>query len=329
MTTPTAPAAGVHLPWARVPEAVQAWAARLGGGPPAIGARPVRRLLSGRHQHPRVAGPDAFFVKAVGAELNPDSPVLHRREIRISTALPSQPTLSHGSATRYDDGDWVALAFDVVDGRPPRHPWDAGELDVVLTALSAMHDELTPSPVPALEPLADTRTQPVRRLGGVGGTPDGATGSAAVGDHAPAAPGRARVGVARRLRRLDAGPWRRAGRQRPGGGRTGSCSSTGRTVRWATRPSTSSPGPPRWSWRAARPPKNCWPVTNLPGAPIPKSSPCSCAPSPVSSSNTPCALHPPGCRPPAVPGRPGRGGPGLAAPPHRLVTTGAPPGRSR
>jgi hypothetical protein len=155
VTAPTAPAAGVHLPWARVPEAVQAWAARLGGGGPPSSVRDLSGGFSPGATS-TLEWPDghAFFVKAVGAELNPDSPVLHRREIRISTALPVSPRFPR-LRDSYDDGDWVALAFDVVEGRPPRHPWDAGELDTVLTALSAMHDELTPSPVPALEPLAE------------------------------------------------------------------------------------------------------------------------------------------------------------------------------
>ena len=48
----------------------------------------------------------------------------------------------------YDDGDWVALAFEAVDGRPPAHPWDDGELRAAVRALDALHDALTPSPVP-------------------------------------------------------------------------------------------------------------------------------------------------------------------------------------
>ncbi len=153
MTTPTAPAAGVHLPWARVPEAVRAWAARLGGGPPSV-VRDVSGGFSPGATSILMWSDRALFVKAVGAELNPDSPGMHRREIVISTALPVSPRFPRLRET-YDDGDWVALAFDVVDGRPPHHPWDPGELDTVLTALSAMHDDLTPSPAPALETLAD------------------------------------------------------------------------------------------------------------------------------------------------------------------------------
>ena len=90
MTSPTAPASGVHLPWARVPGAVRLWAERLGGGPPTT----VRDLPGGFSPGATsiLEWPDrAFFVKAVGTELNPDSPGLHRREAVISAALPETP----------------------------------------------------------------------------------------------------------------------------------------------------------------------------------------------------------------------------------------------
>jgi hypothetical protein len=153
VTTPTPPAAGVHLAWARVPDAVQAWAGGLGGGTPSA----VRDLSGGFSPGATsvLEWPGgAVFVKAVGSELNPDSPTMHRREAVISAGLPTSPRLPRLVAT-YDDGDWVALAFDVVDGRPPRHPWLAAELDRVAVALSALHDELTPSPAPGLESLSD------------------------------------------------------------------------------------------------------------------------------------------------------------------------------
>ncbi len=148
----TGPAAGVHLPWAHVPEAVQSWAADLAGGPPEA----VRDLSGGfspgatsiLHWRAR-----SLFVKAVGLELNPESPSMHRREVVISAALPATGPFPRLVET-FDDGDWVALAFDAVDGRPPRYPWEANEFDMVAGALAAMHAALTPSPEPAVEPLA-------------------------------------------------------------------------------------------------------------------------------------------------------------------------------
>jgi aminoglycoside phosphotransferase (APT) family kinase protein len=151
-TPPSGPAAGVHLPWAHVPHAVQAWASDLGGGPPET----VRDLSGGFSpgatsilQWPG----HALFVKAVGLELNPESPSMHRREMVISAALPASGPFPRLVET-YDDADWVALAFDAIDGRPPRHPWDTNEFDIVSGALVAMHATLTPSPAPALESLA-------------------------------------------------------------------------------------------------------------------------------------------------------------------------------
>jgi len=158
VTPPTAPAVGVHLPWARVPEPVQVWAAGVGGGTPGA----VRDLAGG-------FSPGAtavlecterdIFVKAVGAELNPDSPALHRREAVVSAALPRSRLFPRLLGT-YDDGEWVALAFEAIDGRPPRHPWEPGELAAAAEALVALHGALTPSPsatvAPAFDRLRDT-----------------------------------------------------------------------------------------------------------------------------------------------------------------------------
>lgn len=149
MTQPTGPAAGVHLPWAGVPAAVKAWAAAVGGGEPTE----VRDLHGGFSpgatawlECPR----GAVFVKAVGEELNPESPALHRREAVVSGALPPLapfPVL----LDVYDDGGWVALAFEAVEGTPPQHPWQRAELDGVVRALEAVHVALTPSPAVHLE----------------------------------------------------------------------------------------------------------------------------------------------------------------------------------
>jgi hypothetical protein len=153
VTTSTGPAAGVHLPWARVPEPVKEWAAGLGrGSPPDV----VRDLPGGFSPGATsiLEWPGrSVFVKAVGPELNPDSPGMHRREAVVSAALPRSSLLPRLVDT-YDDGAWVALAFDALDGRPPRHPWTAGEFDAVVDALCTMHDELTPSPEESLDSLA-------------------------------------------------------------------------------------------------------------------------------------------------------------------------------
>jgi hypothetical protein len=153
VTAPTGPAAGVHLPWAEVPAAVRTWAAGVGGGWPTS-----TRDLPGGFSPGATTVLDcpqrAIFVKAVGAALNAESPDFHRREAVVSAALPSGPEFPR-LLDVYDDGDWVALAFEAIDGRAPAHPWDERELASAVRALDVLHDALTPNPVPGAPFAAD------------------------------------------------------------------------------------------------------------------------------------------------------------------------------
>jgi hypothetical protein len=160
VTTPTGPAAGVHLPWADVPDAVRTWAAGVGGGAPAS-IRDVAGGFSPGATSVLDCPRGAIFVKAVGAGLNPESPDFHRREAVVSASLPVAPEFPR-LLDFYDDGDWVALAFDAIDGRPPVHPWDDGELRAAVRALDALHQRLTPNPVQGAPSAGD-------RLGGLFG----------------------------------------------------------------------------------------------------------------------------------------------------------------
>ncbi len=86
------------------------------------------------------------FVKAVSSAQNEHSPTFHRREARITAALPSHaptPTL----LGTYDDGEWIALVLTDVEGRHPATPWRADELADVRTTLDALAKTLTPPPV--------------------------------------------------------------------------------------------------------------------------------------------------------------------------------------
>jgi aminoglycoside phosphotransferase (APT) family kinase protein len=94
----------------------------------------------------RLASGERVFVKAVGSAPNPDSPAMHRREAMIAAALPaSVPTPRF--LWSYDDGDWVTLAFEDIDGRHPAVPWLPEELRRALRALDNLVTALTPSPI--------------------------------------------------------------------------------------------------------------------------------------------------------------------------------------
>ncbi len=142
------PAIGVRTPWHQLPASVRDGletglgagvvdaVTQHGGFSPGVAARV--RLADGRRA----------FVKAVSAETNAASPRMHRAEARCSAALPDTvpaPRL----LTSYDDGTWVALAFEDVDGRQPRLPWRAEEFGRVLDAVDALGRVLTPAPYDA------------------------------------------------------------------------------------------------------------------------------------------------------------------------------------
>jgi aminoglycoside phosphotransferase (APT) family kinase protein len=142
------PAQGARIPWEAVPTGVRdavesALGARItraitrpGGFSPGVAAR--LRLEDGRRA----------FVKAVGSEPNPDSSGLHRDEARVTAALPPE-TPAPKLLFAHDDGDWVALVFEDVDGEEPELPWRRADLDRVLDALTDLSVALTPAPLEA------------------------------------------------------------------------------------------------------------------------------------------------------------------------------------
>jgi aminoglycoside phosphotransferase (APT) family kinase protein len=139
---------GGRMVWHEVPDRVRdevaAWfgAAVLeeesqpGGFSPGVASRLL--LADGRR----------VFVKAVGSARNPDAPHIHRREAEVMAYLPaSAPTPR--LLQSFDDGDWVVLVIEDVEGTPPRLPWQPDELARVLTALEQMATSLTPAPAVA------------------------------------------------------------------------------------------------------------------------------------------------------------------------------------
>jgi aminoglycoside phosphotransferase (APT) family kinase protein len=143
---PTPPAAGVRIAW----EALPAWLRRViekhlgaqvvqavnqpGGFSPGVAARVL--LDDGRR----------VFVKAAGAELNPDTPALHRAEAQVLAAMPANVPVPRLLAV-FDQARWVALVLEDIDGVPPALPWRPAELERVLAALDELSVLLTPSPV--------------------------------------------------------------------------------------------------------------------------------------------------------------------------------------
>jgi aminoglycoside phosphotransferase (APT) family kinase protein len=147
------PAQGARISWESVPESVRA-AVESGLGAGAAEAVTQRGGFSpGCAARLRLEDGRSVFVKAVGSEPNPDSPGFHRIEAHVAAALPPE-TPAPKFLFSHDDGDWVALVFEDVDGHEPEMPWRGDELERVLAALTDLSTALTPAPIEA-PPLSD------------------------------------------------------------------------------------------------------------------------------------------------------------------------------
>ena len=84
------------------------------------------------------------FVKAAGLDLNPITPGIHRREAAVLRGLPDDvPTPKLLGVV--DDGDWVAIVTEWVDGRPPVLPIGPDEVGRVLGLAERLAEIRVPS----------------------------------------------------------------------------------------------------------------------------------------------------------------------------------------
>jgi aminoglycoside phosphotransferase (APT) family kinase protein len=148
------PAVGTRITWSDLPARVRgAIEDRLGS--PVVSAESQPGGFSpGTADRVVTRTGDRAFVKVVSPALNERSAEMARAELHITSALPAGapvPRLIDG----FDDGEWVVLVFEDIDGRHPRTPWEKPEIDVAVRALRELAHALTPSPVPDVPTAAD------------------------------------------------------------------------------------------------------------------------------------------------------------------------------
>lgn len=146
MTGSVAPrAAGERIELAAAPERVRAW----------IDAELTGRVVAAESQRGGMSpGPAArivlddgrrYFVKAVGSDLNRGTVRLFRHELEVLRRLPAveyRPAL----VAAYDDGEWVALVLEDVDGATPDLD-DVDQMGAARDTVRRQTSELTPDPV--------------------------------------------------------------------------------------------------------------------------------------------------------------------------------------
>jgi hypothetical protein len=135
-----------RLQWTQLPLPVRAEVERLVAGR-VTGARSCQGGFSpGLAAKLSLADGRRVFVKALDGQAWPTQAPWHRAEARVAAVLPAAvpaPRLL-GSL---DDGRWVVLAFECVDGAEPAQPWRPADLDRAVSAVAGLARAMTPSPV--------------------------------------------------------------------------------------------------------------------------------------------------------------------------------------
>ena len=95
------------------------------------------------------------FVKAVSPAQNAHTPDMHRREACVTAEMPHWAPVPRLLGC-HDDGTWVALVLQDIEGRHPTTPWRTDELRRVLTVLDEFAAKSTPSPLSDAAAAKDT-----------------------------------------------------------------------------------------------------------------------------------------------------------------------------
>ena len=101
-----------------MPDHVRDWVADELGSPVVAAADQVGGMSPGCATRLVCEDGTRAFVKAVGTELNPRTPELFRREITALTLIGSHELWADLQAS-YDDGDWVAILLEDIEGTHP------------------------------------------------------------------------------------------------------------------------------------------------------------------------------------------------------------------
>lgn len=142
---------GVRLRWAQLPDHLRGWVGDVLGSPVVQARSQPGGFSPGTADRVVTAEGRRAFVKAVGEEQNPDSPGLHRREVEVLRTLAATDVGVPRLLGTYDDGGWVALVVEDVEGRHPGGPWTDAQLAAALETLAAVAGVPAPQEWPGLE----------------------------------------------------------------------------------------------------------------------------------------------------------------------------------
>jgi len=137
----------------RAPRQLQDWVERELGSPVVSATSQPGGFSPGLAARLVTADGSRAFVKAIATSRHAATAALHRYECQAMLAIPPGPALPRLYAT-YDDGEWVGLLLEDVEGRHPV-PWTLADAHRVVTAIDLRVSAFTPSPWPEAQRLED------------------------------------------------------------------------------------------------------------------------------------------------------------------------------
>ncbi|GAA3344661.1 hypothetical protein GCM10020358_48810 [Amorphoplanes nipponensis] len=145
---------GVRISWADLPDRIRQRVEAVVGGPVVRAASQTGGFSPGTADRVVTADGRRAFVKAVSTRLNSRSVELARAEARVTAQMPPAAPVPRLLAA-FDDGEWVVLIHEDVEGRHPRTPWVEDEIAATVRALRELAAALTPSPLSGVPTAAE------------------------------------------------------------------------------------------------------------------------------------------------------------------------------
>lgn len=138
---------GRRISWWQVPEHVRSSVDASLGSDVVEAVTQEGGFSPGAAARVRLASGGRAFVKALSMDLHASSVRMYRQEAATMPHLPTDLPVPR-LLDVYDDGEWVALVYEDVNGRHPGVPWRPDELDRVAEAIADLSAALDPSPWP-------------------------------------------------------------------------------------------------------------------------------------------------------------------------------------
>ena len=164
------PAGGRRISWQQVPDRVRGAVEATLGTAVVETRTQVGGFSPGCAARLRLANGGTALVKALGVDVHRPSVGLYRSEAAVMPHLPAGLPVPR-LLDVYDDGEWVALVYEEVDGRQPAVPWRSDELERVAAALADLGAALDPSPWPDAPTFADVNAGVIQAWRGLAMAP--------------------------------------------------------------------------------------------------------------------------------------------------------------